>query len=146
MDGIARVTTTVQAMKRFSRSVSSDPTPADLNDAINTTLTVCRNEYKYVADVELELGDLPEVVCNIGELNQVFLNLIINAAHAIEDKVAGTAQRGTITLRTWRDGDHVVIAVSDSGCGIPEQIRPRIVCPVYIPPLARGCRKNHSRS
>jgi two-component system, NtrC family, sensor kinase len=104
VEGIARVTSIIQAMKRFSHPSSAEAAPADLNESIGTTLDVCRNEYKYVADVVLELGELPPVTCNVGELNQVFLNLIINAAQAIAENLAGTDWRGTITISTRLEG------------------------------------------
>jgi hypothetical protein len=93
------VTSIVQAMKRFSHTASSEMTQADLNDAIETTLAVCRNEYKYVADIKLELGELPLVTCNLGEINQVLLNLIINAAQAIEEHRDHDAELGATTIR-----------------------------------------------
>ena len=131
VDGIARVTSIVQAMKRFSHPASSQTTPADLNESIKTTLAVCRNEYKYVADIELELGELPEVVCNIGELNQVFLNLIINAAQAIQEKFAATDQRGTIRITTRLDGSEAVFEIADDGPGIPFELQDRIYEPFF---------------
>ena len=131
VDGIARVTSIVQAMKRFSHPASSDTTPADLNEAIETTLAVCRNEYKYVAEIVLELGDMPSVVCNIGEINQVFQNLIINAAQAIEDTDAGTGQLGTITIATRIDGEEAVIEIADDGPGIPLELQDRIYEPFF---------------
>jgi two-component system NtrC family sensor kinase len=104
----------------------------DLNRAIQATLEVARNEYKYVADVETDLGDLPHVTCLAGELNQVFLNIVVNAAHAIADAVKGTQARGTIRIATRRDGcDGVVVAISDTGTGIPEAIRSKIFDPFF---------------
>ena len=78
-----------------------------------------------------ELGELPPVMCHVGEINQVVLNLIVNAAHAIGDVVRGTTARGRITIRTALDGDCVVIAVADTGAGIPEAIRARIFEPFF---------------
>ena len=83
LDGVTRVATIVRAMKEFAHPEGKEMAAADLNRALLSTLTVARNELKYVADVETEFGDLPLVVCNIGDLNQVFLNLLVNAAHAI---------------------------------------------------------------
>jgi signal transduction histidine kinase len=131
IDGISRVRSIVQAMKRFSHPASADVAPADLNDALETTLAVCRNEYKYVAEVTVELGHLPSVTCNIGELNQVFLNLIVNAAQAIEEKVTGTSERGEIRISTRLDGRDAVIEISDDGPGIPEQLLERIYEPFF---------------
>jgi len=128
-EGVARVSTIVAAMKRFSHTTGGDMAPADLNEAIRTTLVVCANEYKYVAGLETDLADLPPVVCHIGDLNQVVLNLVINAAHAIED--AGGDEPGTIAVRTALDGEDAVITVSDTGCGIPDAVRERIFEPFF---------------
>jgi len=129
--GIARVTSIVVAMKRFSHPASAESAAADLNEAITTTLAVSRNEYKYVADIALELGTLPAVTCKIGELNQVFLNLIINAAQAIEEKNRGTSERGKIRFATRLDGTDVVIEISDDGPGIPPELQDRIYEPFF---------------
>jgi signal transduction histidine kinase len=99
---------------------------ANINHALKNTLTIARNEYKYVADIETDFGELPEVHCHINELNQVFLNILVNAAHAIEDAVSGTDQRGLIRVSTAMDGDKVLITFVDSGTGIPEAIRAKI--------------------
>src|SRR5262249_7498745 len=95
------------------------------------TLTVARNEYKYVADVETDFGDIPVVPCCVGDMHQVFLNLIVNAAHAVGDKVGTTNARGKIKVRTYTDGDSVVISVSDSATGIPDQDRGRVSAPFF---------------
>jgi two-component system NtrC family sensor kinase len=130
-DGVARVRSIVQAMKRFSHASSSETAPADINEAIETTLQVCRNEYKYVAEIALHLGELPMVTCNIGELNQVFLNLIINAAQAIEQQVGDSGRQGEIRIGTEvRDG-HVVVTVADTGPGIPLELQERIYEPFF---------------
>ncbi len=131
VDGIARVTSIVQAMKRFSHPAGSEMAPADLNEAIETTLVVCRNEYKYVANVQAELGQLSPVNCNIGELNQVLLNLIVNAAQAIEEGLAGGDGRGTIRISTCVDGNEVVIEVADDGPGIALEHLDRIYEPFF---------------
>ena len=138
-DGVARVTKIVQAMKEFAHPDSEEKTPNDLNHAIENALVLCRNEYKYVAEVETTFGDLPLVPCHLGELNQVLLNLIVNASHAIADVVAGTEQRGLIRISTETDGATVTIAVSDSGTGIPEGIRDRIFDPFFTTkPVGQG--------
>jgi PAS domain S-box-containing protein len=131
IEGVSRVRSIVQAMKRFSHPSSSDAAPADLGEAIETTLAVCRNEYKYVADVSLELGELPPVMCNIGELNQVFLNLIINAAQAIEEKVGGTGDRGHIRISTRAEQAEAVVEIADDGPGIPVRLQDRIYEPFF---------------
>lgn len=126
LEGLGRVTAIVRAMKAFAHPQQEEMSPAQLNDALMTTLTVARNEYKYVADVETDLGDLPLVKCYLGEINQVFLNIIVNAAHAIGDVVKGTEQRGRISIRSRVEGETVVISIADTGGGIPEKVRDRI--------------------
>jgi len=130
-EGTRRVTTIVRAMKEFAHPGQGDKSGHDINQALRSTLVVSRNEYKYVADVETELGELPLVACHIGDLNQVFLNLIINAAHAIGDVVEGTDRKGRILIRTSVDDGHAVIAISDTGGGIPPEIRDRIFDPFF---------------
>ncbi len=85
MEGVQRVASIVRAMKEFAHPDSAEQNPADLNHAIGTTLVVAHNEYKYTAQIETRFGALPDVMCNVGELNQVFLNLIVNAAHTIAE-------------------------------------------------------------
>ncbi len=121
-DGVKRVTTMVKAMKEFAHPDGNDQKAADLNHAITTTLLVASNEYKYRAVVHTVLGDLPEVLCNIGELNQVFLNLIINAAHAIEDS-GKAVDSGEIKVTTALDGDMVLIRIADVGFGTEFTLR-----------------------
>jgi signal transduction histidine kinase len=118
-------------MKRFSHSSTTDMAPADINEAIETTLTVCRNEYKYVARVDLELDELPSVTCNVSELNQVFLNLIINAAQALEEKVAAGGPLGLIRISTRLEASEVLIEIADDGPGIPPALQERIYEPFF---------------
>jgi signal transduction histidine kinase len=131
LEGVDRVATIVRAMKEFAHPESKEMAAADLNRALLSTLTVARNELKYVADVETQLGDLPPVVCNVGDVNQVFLNLLVNAAHAIGEVVKGTEKKGNITVRTASEGDKVLITIADTGCGIPEGIRGKIFDPFF---------------
>ena len=131
VEGVERVTTIVRAMRSFAHPPTTELAPASLNEAIAATLAVCRNEYKYVADIELDLGDLPPVLCNAGDLNQVFLNLVVNAAHAIQDVVGRSGERGTITIRTRAGGGQVSVEVTDTGNGIPEDVRERIFEPFF---------------
>ncbi|MFL5272931.1 MAG: PAS domain S-box protein [Anaeromyxobacteraceae bacterium] len=131
LDGIRRVATLVRAMKEFAHPDQKEMVSTDVNRALLATLEVARNEYKYVADVETELADVPPVTCHAGELNQVFLNIIINAAHAIEDAVAGRGERGKIRVSTRREGAHLVVAIADTGCGIPEDNRDKIFEPFF---------------
>jgi PAS domain S-box-containing protein len=125
-EGVARVTGIVRAMKDFSHPGADGLAPADINRGIETTLAVARNEYKYYADLETDLEDLPMVECRAADLNQVFLNLLVNAAHAIRDKLEAGGPRGVIRISTRLDDDVVEVRVSDTGTGIPEQVRERV--------------------
>jgi signal transduction histidine kinase len=118
-------------MKEFAHPDQKEMSAANVNQAILSTLTIARNEYKYVAEVVTEFADLPSVRCHIGDINQVVLNLIVNASHAIEDRVRGTDNKGCITIRTSRSEKGVRIDVSDTGGGIPDGIRERIFDPFF---------------
>jgi signal transduction histidine kinase len=131
-DGIDRIGKIVRAMKDFAHPDTDELTCANLNDAITSTVTVSRNEWKYVAELTTELDpDLPLIPCRLGEINQVLLNLIVNAAHAIGDTVKGTGQKGLITISSRRVGEWAEIRVTDTGTGIPENIRHRIFDPFF---------------
>jgi PAS domain S-box-containing protein len=129
LDGLGRVTGIVRSMKEFAYPHTAEMVSVDLNQAINSTLTIARGEYKYVAELETELGELPRVCCHIGDINQVVLNIVVNAAHAIAEKK--TDQMGKIQVRTHQDGDDVVIAIQDSGGGIPEHLQEQIYDPFF---------------
>ncbi len=132
LEGVQRVSRIVRAMKEFSHPGSQEKRTVDLNRAIETTITISRNEWKYVAKVETKLDpDLPLVPCLAGEINQVLLNLVVNGAHAIADVVARDGSMGKITLSTRRDGDWVELSVADTGTGIPEHIRERVFDPFF---------------
>ena len=132
LDGATRVAEIVKAMKEFSHPGSEEKRLVDLNRAIETTLTVARSEWKYVAEVITRLDpSLPMVPCLAGEINQVLLNLLVNAAHAIGDAVAGTELKGVITIATRLDADAVEISIADTGVGIPESARGRIFDPFF---------------
>lgn len=125
LGGVAQVSQIVSAMKEFSHPGTKDKKPIDLNQAIKNTLMVCRNEWKHAADLETDFApDLPLVPCYGNEMNQVFLNLIINAVHAIED--SGDEEKGRIIITTCNDGDWIEIRISDTGNGIPAEIRDNI--------------------
>jgi signal transduction histidine kinase len=132
-DDIERAIRVAQAMRQFSRSASQDKVPTDLNDAIRTTVTVTANWWKYVASLRTDLEpDLPLAVCQPADINQMLLNLVINAADAVAEKMsAGSRELGTIVVRTRVAEDHAVIEVQDTGCGIPEDIRERIFDPFF---------------
>lgn len=129
LDGLGRVVRIVSSLKEFSHPHTLDRTPADLNRAIETTVAVAHHEWKYIADVVTEFDpSIPPVPCILDELNQVILNLIINACHAIDDqlKSTGASGKGRITLRTRHDDVSAWIEVSDTGAGIPPEFRDRI--------------------
>ena len=130
-DGIARISTIVRAMKEFAHRDQQEKSPADLNRALQSTIDIARGEYKYVAEVETEFGMIPPVSCHLGDLNQVFLNLIVNAAHAIGELVGQSGQKGRIKIRTSCEGDSVRIDITDNGAGIPAVVRPRIFEPFF---------------
>jgi signal transduction histidine kinase len=131
--GIERVTKIVRAMKEFSHPGSAEKAPLDINRAIETTLTVCRSEWKYVAEAATEFdGELPPVSCHASQFNQVILNLVVNAAHAIGDVVGDGAQgKGRIEISTRRAGEDVEIRVKDSGTGIPAPVQEHIFEPFF---------------
>ncbi len=125
-EGMRRVTTIISAMKTFAHPLSGDAELFDLNDAVTTALTMAYHEYKYVADAETDLEDLPLVMGHSSDVNQVLLNLVVNAAHAITERGTDTTERGQLTVRTRRDGDDVELRISDTGVGIPDAIQHRI--------------------
>jgi signal transduction histidine kinase len=133
LDGVDRVANIVRAMKEFSHPGTAEKTAVDLNRGIESTLTVCHNEWKYVAEMVTQFDtDLPAVPCLPGEINQTILNIVVNAAHAIADVVGNTGQgKGTITVTTRRDGDWAEIRIRDTGTGIPERARPRVFDPFF---------------
>ncbi|MCW2606817.1 MAG: hypothetical protein JWO60_1510 [Frankiales bacterium] len=126
LEGVDRVASIVQSMKAFSYKDTSS-SRADLNEALRSTVTVATNETKYVADVELDLGELPLVDCHVGDLSQVFLNLLVNAADAL-----GTAgRRGRIQVRSRAEGGEVVLTFQDDGPGVPADIREKVFEPFF---------------
>ncbi|MDB6033469.1 MAG: Blue-light-activated protein [Verrucomicrobiales bacterium] len=133
LDGIERVSKIVKSMKEFSHPGTDQKTAVDLNHSIESTLTVAHNEWKYLAEMKTDFDPaLPAVPCLPGEINQVILNLIINATHAIADVVGdGSKGKGTITIQTKNDGQWVEIRIGDTGAGIPEKIRSRIFEPFF---------------
>ncbi|MDP9013352.1 MAG: ATP-binding protein [Pseudomonadota bacterium] len=130
LDGVERVTNIVKAMKEFAHPDANVQSPADLNHALQTTLLVASNEYKYIAKVHTEFAQIPEVMCNVGELNQVFLNLIVNAAHAIQDADKDPST-GEIKISTAVDGDAAIIRITDNGCGIPSENLAKVYDPFF---------------
>ena len=131
VDGLDRVATIVKALKQFSHPGSDEMAPSDLNRIIENTLTVAKNEYKYVAEVEVDLCDDAEIICHPGDLGQVLINLVVNAAHAINDQVGGSGQMGKIVLRTLEADGGLVVEVADTGGGIPAEIQDRVFEPFF---------------
>ena len=139
LDGIGRVGSIVKSMTEFAHPDARNKSDLDLNRAIKSTLNMARNEYKNVAEVVTDFADLPAIHCHAGDFNQVVLNLLLNAAHAISDVVEGTGTKGRITVRTRAIGDYVEISVSDTGPGIPDSVRGRIFEPfVTTKEVGRG--------
>jgi PAS domain S-box-containing protein len=132
LDGVGRVAGIVRAMKDFSHP-ATDRTPLDINRAMASTATVASNEWKYVAELKTDFDpDLPAVPVMPGDFNQVILNMIVNAAHAIGDVVGdGAHARGTITLSTRKVGDCAEIRISDTGCGMTPEVAARIFDPFF---------------
>jgi two-component system sensor histidine kinase TtrS len=133
-DGVHRISTIVRAMKEFSHPGSKEKIPLSLNDLISTTLIVSRNEWKYVADVETDFaGDLPQVPCLSDEMGQVFLNLLVNASHAISAQLGDkpNGQKGRIAITTRRTDTQVEIRFQDTGCGIPGDILAKVFDPFF---------------
>ncbi|OGS91713.1 MAG: ATPase [Gallionellales bacterium GWA2_60_18] len=132
-DGITRVKNIVQNLKDFSHVDTTDEWHfADLRMGLDSTLNIVNNEIKYKADVVREYGDIPDVECLPSQLNQVFMNLLVNAAHAIEE-------RGTITVRTGQQGDEVWVEVADTGKGIAPENLKRIFDPFFTTkPVGKG--------
>jgi len=133
LDGVNQVVKIIRAMKEFSHLRDEEKTAVNINARIESAVTVSRNEWKYVADLDTDLApSLPAIEGYPNELNQVFLNLIINAAHAVrEARPDNHAEKGLIRIRTFRDRNAVEIRISDNGCGIPREIRDRVYEPFF---------------
>jgi signal transduction histidine kinase len=139
LEGIGRVGSIVRSMTEFAHPDSRTQADVDINRSIRTTLNMARNEYKSVAELVTDFGDIPAVHCHAGDINQVVLNLLLNAAHAIGDAVAGSDSKGRITVRTRAIGGFVEISIGDTGEGIPESVRSRIFEPfVTTKEVGRG--------
>lgn len=134
LEGVTRIANIVRSMKEFAHPGSNDKRSADLNRAIESTVMIARNEWKYIAEIDLQLDkNLSLVPCYLSEFNQVILNMVINATHAIGDVVGdGTKGKGKITISTQKVNEHwAEIRVSDTGKGIPAEIRSRIFDPFF---------------
>jgi signal transduction histidine kinase len=131
IEGLARIATIVRSMKEFAHPDQADKTLIDLNQAIRSTLIIAHNEYKYVAELDAQYGALPAIPCYLSEINQVILNLLVNASHAISDVVKDSGRLGKLNVRTRRDGNEVEVSISDTGTGIPESVRDKIFDPFF---------------
>jgi signal transduction histidine kinase len=139
LEGIGRVGSIVRSMTEFAHPDAHSKADVDINRAIRSTLNMARNEYKTVAEVVTDFGDIPPVRCHAGDVNQVVLNLLLNAAHAIGDVVQGSGKRGRITVGTRAIAGYVEISIADTGDGIPESVRGRIFEPfVTTKEVGRG--------
>lgn len=128
-DGADRVMKIVQDLKTFARSDSSQIGRADINQCLDSTINIIWNQIKYLAELQRDYGDLPKLPCNIQQLNQVFMNLLVNACHAIE--ACGAGALGRITVRTRADDEYLYISISDTGCGMSEELQRRIFEPFF---------------
>ncbi len=132
LQGVERVGAIVRSMKEFSHPGGEEKVLVDLNKALESTATISRNEWKYFSDLEYDLEEgLPQVPCLPGEMNQVFLNIIVNAAHAIADAADHGQEKGIITISTRSLEQEIEVRISDTGKGIPEKSRPYIFDPFY---------------
>ncbi len=130
--GVDRVAAIVGAMKKFSHPDAAGKRLVDVNKAIESTLTISRNEWKYNATLETSLDpDLPMIMCVPGDFNQTILNILVNAAHAVSERYQGTGERGAISVTTAQKGDFVRISISDTGNGIAEENRSRVFDPFF---------------
>ncbi len=131
LEGLERVSAIVQAMKEFAHPDGTEKVLADINRALTATVEVAQGELNKVARVALELGTLPMIACYLGDLNQVFLNLLVNAAHAILPTLNGTRERGLISVKSWYAAPDVWVSITDDGIGIPESNRERVFLPFF---------------
>ncbi len=140
LGGVDQVARIVLAMKEFSHPGPVEKTPVDINRAIESTVLVSRSEWKYLAELTTDFDrDLPPLPCIAGEFNQVILNLLVNAAHAISDVVKDSGGMGRIHITTRRHGPAVEIRVSDTGCGIPEKNLSKVFDPFFTTkPVGKG--------
>lgn len=128
--GISDIARIVQAIKAFSQPGEGHKTAIDINQLLENTLTVSQSEWKPFARIETRFDTtLPKIICNPGEIGQVFLNLLVNAAHAIEER--GSSEEGTIRITTRQQDDQAVIEVTDNGTGIPASVQDKVFDPFF---------------
>ncbi|MGC2064211.1 MAG: PAS domain S-box protein [Thermodesulfovibrionales bacterium] len=124
LDGAERIKKIVQDLKNFSRVDEAEQKLTDINAGLESTINIVWNELKYKASVKKEYGEIPQTKCNAGQLNQVFMNMLVNAAHAIE-------KQGEIRIRTWKEEQSIYVTISDTGSGVPADKLNRIFEPFY---------------
>jgi two-component system NtrC family sensor kinase len=123
-EGADRVKRIVRDLKNFARVDDNSFEWSDLNECVQSTINIVRNEIKYVSELNLELGEIPHVSCSRHQISQVILNLLVNAAHSIKNQ-------GSITVTTAHEGDYVLLSVKDNGCGMSAEVQKRIFEPFY---------------
>lgn len=128
-EGIHRINGIIKNLKKFSRQEKDEFIEYDLNEGIQSTLIVSKNEYKYCADIVTNLGDIPHIRANASKINQVLLNMIVNASHAIKSR--NETEKGVIIVTTYQDDDYVICEIEDTGIGIPKETYERIFEPFY---------------
>jgi two-component system, NtrC family, sensor kinase len=139
IDGTQRVAKIVRALKSFAHPEVGTQQLADLNAAIENTLVIVSNQLKANADVVRDLQATRSVQCDLGEIQQVLLNLLVNASDAVQERWSNTGQKGTVVVSTHDDGDQVVITIADEGAGIPEVVQSRIFEPFFTTkPVGKG--------
>jgi two-component system NtrC family sensor kinase len=125
VEGTNRVKQIVADLKSFSRVDRAEKESTDINEGLRSTLNIVWNELKYKAKVETELGDLPDLFCMPNQLNQVFMNILVNAGHAID------GNDGQITMKSWADEINIYVSIKDNGSGMPESVQKRIFEPFF---------------
>lgn len=131
LEGTDRVAHIVRAMKNFAHPGTGEMVPVDINQALENTIVVSKNEWKYVADIVRDFDPVPMVKCFPGDINQVLLNILVNGAHAIGEKVGNSGEKGTITLKTRATDDDLIVSIGDTGTGIAEENISKIFDPFF---------------
>jgi two-component system NtrC family sensor kinase len=124
LEGTKRISDIVKNLRNFSRIDDADYKLSDINECLEDAIKITQHELRNKAQVNRELGNIPSIYCCPQQLNQVFMNILVNAAHAID-------KRGEITIRTWEDSHWVYITITDTGCGIPNKVLPKIFEPFF---------------
>ena len=137
-EGIKRLTEIIKSLRDFSRiDQVEDYTEYDINEGIKSTLVITKNEYKYYAEIKTELGEVPPIYCHPGKINEVLMNIIVNAAQAIASQ--NRQEKGTIFIKTYTDGEFVYCQIKDDGPGIPKEIQDKIFDPFFTTkPTGKG--------